>query len=282
LQSASEYGWRGRVLFNGGYYPAQNLPWDYAPRWFLISTPPVVIVGALLSLLVLRKGWILHRAALWTVAVLPVVAVIVKNATLYDGVRHLLFVYPVLVVLAASGWAALLSTANRPWVRRSAAAALAVGLANILVFNVRAYPHQGVYFNELVGGPRGAMGKFDLDYWGNCVLEAVAWTADAARSSQGRVVVSGNPAHLVQINAERFPGLSFATGRHDLSVRLNRGSPRGVAELAARTDALYKVQTPDGAVLCVVLPGPAFADSRSRISLPATQSSLLSSESPTP
>ena len=28
-----------------------------------------------------------------------------------------------------------------------------------------------------IGGPRGAFGRYDMDYWGNCVLEAIAWSA---------------------------------------------------------------------------------------------------------
>jgi hypothetical protein len=33
-------------------------------------------------------------------------------------------------------------------------------------FMIRNHPHQHVYFNSLVGGVRGAEGRFDLDYWG--------------------------------------------------------------------------------------------------------------------
>jgi hypothetical protein len=93
------------------------------------------------------------------------------------------------------------------------------------------------------------------------------------------VVVSGNPWHLVQLNAERFPELSFAMGRHDLSIRLNRGSPKGMIELATREDALHRVQTPDGAVLCVVLPGPAFAAWQSSYA-PSGQSTSLRPDGP--
>ena len=125
------------------------------------------------------------------------------------------------------------------------------------------------------GGPRGAFAKFDLDYWGNCVLEAVAWSAQAARLSGRSIVISGNPFPLAQLNAARFPDLVFSPpnrGTHHLAVLLNRGSAKGVTELANREDALYRVQTADGAVLCVVLPGPAFAELRPHLSLPPAHS----------
>ena len=276
LLSFAAASWSGLVLFNGQGYAAPNLPWYYAPEWFLISTPPVVIAGAMLSMFVSRRGgWTLSRTALWALAVFPVLLVILRDSTLYDGIRHLLFIYPILVVLAASGWTAWLSERNPPWLRRSVAVLLAAGLVNVLAFHVRAHPNQTVYFNELVGGPRGAFAKFDMDYWGNCALEAVAWSAEAARLSGRSIVISGNPFHLAQLNAPRFHGLVFSPpnrGKHHLTVLLNRGSAQGVMELANREGALYRVQTPDGAVLCVVLPGPAFAELRPHLSLPPAHS----------
>ena len=38
---------------------------------------------------------------------------------------------------------------------------------------VRLHPHEYVYYNELVGGVKGAEDKFELDYWGNSYAEAV-------------------------------------------------------------------------------------------------------------
>lgn len=260
LLGVANYDWNGRVLFDGERYPAASPRWPYAPTWFLISTPPVVIAGAILSILVTRgRLYTIRTLTLWGAALLPLFLVIVKGSTLYDGVRHLLFIYPIFVVLAASGWMGCLMQHNRPWLRRSAAVLLAAGLINILVFDVRAHPNQAVYFNELIGGPRGAFARFDMDYWGNCILQGVAWSANTARLAGRPIAISGNPEHLVQLDAERFPQLFFNRRKSQLLVRLARGSPEGVTELANQKDTLYRVATPDGAVLCVVLPGPDFA-----------------------
>jgi hypothetical protein len=263
LLGASNYSWSGNVLFNGRSYSAPNLPWYYPLLWFLISTPLVVIAGAILSVVAPRdREWSPRIAALWAMAAFPVFLVIAKDSTIYDGVRHLLFIYPILVVLASAGWAAWLSAHHRPSVRRSAAALLIAGLVTVLVFNARFHPNQTVYFNELVGGPRGAFARFDMDYWGNCVLQAVSWSASTARSSGRVITISGNPWHLVQLDADRFHELDFTPPHrpHQLAVHLNRGSAEAVSALANRGDALYRVRTPDGAVLCVVVPGPAFSE----------------------
>jgi hypothetical protein len=276
LLGNASFDWAGVVLFEGRNLVPERLPWYYVPWWFLISTPPVVLIGLGLSVCFPggRPG-ILRKAALWAMAVLPVAAAILMGSTLYDGIRHFSFVYPILIVLAASGWLASIREARRTWVRRSAAAALAAGVLAVVTFDIRFHPNQGVYFNALVGGPRGAYARYDMDYWGNSVLQAVKWSRDLARSLGVAVTISGNPDHLVLLDAERFPELSFTPrgqGRPYLWVRLARGPVEGLMELAEQP-ALHQVRTPDGALLCSVIPGPAYeelAEVRSRAESRAT------------
>jgi hypothetical protein len=260
LFEASDYHWAGQVLFEGRNYRAPDLPRYYSLRWMLISTPPVVLAGLVLACVPSSRGWAIRRLALAFVVLLPITLILIKGSTLYDGVRHLLFIYPAVVVLASSGWAATLSPARPRWARGLAAAALAAGIVNILVFQIRFHPNQTVYFNEFVGGPRAASARYDLDYWGNCVLQAVEWAAAKARAEGRPITVSGWPAHLVQLNAQRFPDLVFDRRDHEMLIRLSRGTRQAVLDLARREDALHRVETPDGAVLCVVLPGSAPID----------------------
>ena len=263
LLGAANYPWSGAVLFNGREYTPEELPWYYVPWWVLISTPPVVLAGAAWAACAWsNRESALRRVALWAVVVFPVAATIVMDSTLYDSIRHLEFIYPVLIVLAASGWTMVLCAPGRRLVRGIAAAGLALGLTSVLAFDVRFHPNQAVYFNALVGGPRGAFARYDMDYWGNCVLQAVEWSVDTARASGTVVTISGNPWHLVQLDAERFSQVSFtypARNRHYLEVRLARGPAAALRELAAQP-ALYQARTPDGVVLCTVRPGPAFGE----------------------
>jgi hypothetical protein len=52
-------------------------------------------------------------------------------------------------------------------------AASAIVLAPGVVGIVRLHPYEYVYYNELVGGVRGAYGQFELDYWCTSYREAV-------------------------------------------------------------------------------------------------------------
>ena len=265
------YPYGAPMLFAGRVITADALPLSYVPWWFLITTPPVVIAGVALAL---TLGWTSARrpvALLAGVAAFPMVMAVAMQTTLYDGVRHLLFAYPPLVVLAAGGWASLAAVVRHPVGRRVTLATLIAGLIGTATWEARAYPNEIVYFNGLVGGPRGAFGRYDMDYWGNCLLEAVAWSANLAHDNGRALVISGDPTGIVQQNSYRFSELQFAPPsrrQHHLDVRLARGSTAGVQGLATRTDGLYRVTTHDGAVLCVVVPGPAFDNLGPEVRMP--------------
>jgi hypothetical protein len=164
LFGVAQFDWSGEVLYRGVDISGDALPWDYVPVWFVISTPPVVMLGLLVSWLRITNAesrW--HVLALWGMVLFPAVAVMFRGSTLYDGIRHLLFVYPVVVIIAAGGWTALFSRVNQPYAA-VAWGVLLLGVGEVLYFSVRNHPNQIVYVNALVGGPRGAFFRFDLDY----------------------------------------------------------------------------------------------------------------------
>ena len=267
LRGVSSYDWSGVVLFGGQKYSAGDIPSSYLPTWFLIATPPVVLAGMALSIVPRIRGWGFARLALWGTALLPIVLIIVRDSVVYDGMRHALFAYPPMAVLAASGWMGVLSHRRR-WLRTGGVVLLVLGLANILAFNVRSYPNQVAYVNELAGGPRGAFGRYELDYWGNCLLQGLDWSAEMARRARMSVIVWGQPEHIVEFDAERFPELIVAPDRtdpHHLQVRLLRDSIEDVRTMAARDDIVHRVMTADGAVLCAVYRGPDFEELNQRL-----------------
>ena len=144
-----------------------------------------------------------------------------------------------------------------------AAVALGLGLLEPAVFHWRNHPNQAVYFNALAGGPRGAFGRYELDYWGNSLLQGARWADGAARASGIRLVVSGAPHHVVRDDVRRFGSLEYARedlAAHHLALLVLRGPRQDVLDLARRTDILYAVTTADGTPLTVVVPGPRYAE----------------------
>jgi hypothetical protein len=273
LAQVSKFGWSSYMLFDGRDVFALDTPWDYVPRWALLTLPMGMLVGSMLSLRLLRPSAVHQRTALalWAVVLFPVVYIIGVHATMYDGIRHLLFIFPPIAVLAAAGWASVLQ-GRSVVVRVLATAALIVGIARPALFMVQDHPNQVVYFNELAGGPAGAYGRYEMDYWGNCLLQAVQ-LVDAITPGTVRPVVSGRPLHIVRADAARYPRIAVTepeAGLHAFELVLSRGSRAEVTQLALRPDALARVTTRDGALLCTVLPGPAYGQQAGSTGGPAS------------
>jgi hypothetical protein len=271
LRDAGDFNWDGTMLFNGAEITAKNPPWSYLPTWMAITIPPVVLLGLVLAIVAAGKDARYRRAGLigmWCIAALPLVAAIAARSTLYDGWRHLLFIYPAVIVLSAAGWHFLINERQRSRVRIISIALLVAACLEPLLFMARNHPNEVVYFNSLAGGPRGAMQRFELDYWGNSLLQAVEWTARFARRSGVPLCISGEPYTIVRGNAQRFKSVYPeypSRHAHHIELVLARGPRTALQQLASRQDILHIIKTADGAPLAYVLPGPRFDEVRDRL-----------------
>jgi hypothetical protein len=266
---ASGFSWGNPSLFMGEEISGTAVPWYYLPTWLAISVPAVVLAGMVFALarLAFAEPSRPRLAALWALFLFPAVAAMVRHVSLYDGIRHMLFIVPPMAVLAAAGWDFLLRSAQ-PNVRAIVALAFAVMIAEPVLFQIRNHPHQTVYFTPVVGGPRGAFARYDMDYWGNCVLEATEWASRQAERAGAPLGVASNAWEVVAMDIGRFSTLYFRQQRHTgwhLNILLLKGSSEHISEVAANPGALYHVRTADGTPLCVVLPGPDYPQVHARL-----------------
>jgi hypothetical protein len=107
----------------------------------------------------------------WAAAVVPIAAIILQSSTLYDGIRHVLFLIPMLAVVASFGFLRLAPLLRRFPATTAAVAGAYVGHA-VLAF-VLLHPLQYAAFNVFTGGVTGAYGRFEQDYWSLAVLPAL-------------------------------------------------------------------------------------------------------------
>ena len=170
-----------------------ELPWSYIPEQWLARLPIgflALLVTAFGFGIAAAIGWLrtdlahgrLRDATLrlarsrnillvWVAALVPVAFLMVTRPTLYDGVRHTLFVIPMLALLA--GWA-LVRLAHLIGRARLAAAPLAlVYLTAVLANLATLHPLEYIATNAFTGGTAGSYGRFDLDYWSAAATEAL-------------------------------------------------------------------------------------------------------------
>jgi hypothetical protein len=185
-----------RTLFAGHYFPATDLPWAYLPVHILLALPELVLVFLVASPFVavwalrrhvgaLDRSAVLGRLIVAFAILFPVGYAIAIKAVLFDGMRHFIFVLPLIAAIAALVADRAIDHLRTPRVRRVALSAAAVyGLVQIGVM-ARLHPDEYVYYNGFIGGVNGAQGLFKLDYWANSYAEAVHGLREYLKAQYG-------------------------------------------------------------------------------------------------
>jgi len=120
-----------------------------------------------LLLLALERG----KLVVWVAATMPIAFLIWRHSTLYDGIRHVLFVIPMLGLLGGIALVDLAVLSGPRLIALVCAAVVYVGGA--IVNFALLHPLEYVAINVLAGGVQGAYGKFELDYWSAAGTEAL-------------------------------------------------------------------------------------------------------------
>ncbi len=197
-------------LFMGRVHPFWAAPGGYAAVWLAITLPLPTLVLALYGLP--ARAWALWRGrgddgqgvrtwapwllvALWVLG--PLVMPLLRPTALYDTVRQLLFVVQALAILAADGavrsHAWLRTRLSRAWARRAFVGALALAYVEVIARMIHLHPYESLYFSPVVGGLRGAAGRFDVAHYSETYREGFAWLAsNAARPVYLHVTGNGN------------------------------------------------------------------------------------------
>lgn len=197
-------------IFEGKKYYMKNFPWYYEPKSMMITIPLFVLAGAVIALLLTAlyykkiKTW--HIALFLFATVFPVFYVIYKKSAVYSSWRHLLFVYPTIVVMAALGWQKLMHFIKMKNLRWLPVAILVFLVGKVGAWMVKNHPYQYLYYNEIVGGVKGAYGYYETDYWCQSPRAAMEWLLEHEnlKNTKKRVFVgSNNESHSMSYYAEK-------------------------------------------------------------------------------
>jgi len=196
LNDFSHHAYGYQVLLDGTYYWPKDVPWTYVPTYTLLKLPELtvllVVAASALSL------WALTRASTWRdparlialasvgfAVVFPVAYAVGIGATVFNGMRHFLFILPPLAVIAALMLDRAIDYATALRLGRALAAMLALYAGYHLSVLTRLHPNEYVYYNAFIGGVEGADGLYKLDYWGNSYAEAVRGLESVLRERYG-------------------------------------------------------------------------------------------------
>jgi hypothetical protein len=180
LSEFTNLGIKIRVLFQGENLMSDKTAWYYPIVWITKTIPLAVLVGfwggvALFAWLIRRLPAIPVGLAVFA-AIFPVAYIIYKDSILHDGWRHIMFVYPGIVVTASVFWIAMERFAGKwPFGKYIVWGLVALGTFDAAAFIVRNPTLSYVYFNPIGGGLKGAFGYYETDYCGVGVKQALNW-----------------------------------------------------------------------------------------------------------
>ena len=178
LNVAEKFPVQIKILFEGAHISSTEVPWHYIPKWLLISTPLFGLIGLLASFLLIpylrTQKKLLLLGFLYFSIVFPIGYVIYKKSVLYDTMRHFFFVYPSIIILSGIAFDYLLKIMpdKKKYILVGAIVLLIFSPARFMLAN---HPNEYVYFNEIVGGIKGAYGNYETDYYMNSVKQSADW-----------------------------------------------------------------------------------------------------------
>jgi hypothetical protein len=166
----------GRPAFLLGDYSTFGW-WGYFPIAIALKTPTVLLVLIGAAVLTGDGRRTVFRDLNGMFVVLPSVLflTIAMFAAINIGLRHVLPIYPFLIVLGAAGARGLVGT--RPWRYRAVFAAVALAA---VVEAASAYPDPLTFFNIFAGGPKNgfqSLADSNVD-WGQALKPLGVWMKD--------------------------------------------------------------------------------------------------------
>jgi hypothetical protein len=176
--------WRGYhyILVNGDYYLYADIPKSYlftniiykSPEYFLLTY--IIFFGLFINYksYFTRKFKFFNYKMIWifSIIVYPFVLLYFTPFSIYDGLRHVLWMLPYLCIIPALTIYFLFKNLKKTIVKLASSILLIFTV--FFVFNFLSItPYQYTYLNILNGNKKNNIKKFENDYWGASLKELV-------------------------------------------------------------------------------------------------------------
>jgi hypothetical protein len=176
IKEMSHYHWSGSIPYLGRSVSATKLPWHYIPLWIFITTPLWYSLLLLVAIVILVKNLLLDTKTFFTEQkfllfflisfITPILSVIFLHSVVYNGWRHVYFIYPSFILLSVYGLMQLCKFKNGRFAKLFAFITL-ISISLVSCSMIIDHPSQNTYFNllgRIIFTP--VEKNFEMDYWG--------------------------------------------------------------------------------------------------------------------
>jgi len=149
--------WNGQILYLGQFLTREQRPWHYLFVWLLISTPVFITIMHFISFKFALKDNLL-KLVLFTIY-LNFIAYLLLNPVIYNGLRHFLYLLPLIAITAAI---VIIKTINIRFVKY-----IYLFFAIFIGYQMfKLHPYEYIYFNPIAKKVFNIEKTFETDYWG--------------------------------------------------------------------------------------------------------------------
>lgn len=181
-ESMSVFRWDNQVFFNATYTKASQLPWYYLTEYIAITSPILWVVAGAIGILTVvflflkqpLRSFIKPENNFVFVNLLlfigTLTAIAVLDSIVYDGWRHVFFIYPSFIILGVY----FLNYIRGRKAEYVVKTAIIAQLLITLVFNIKYHGFEHTYFNAFAPTNKGNIRyNFEMDYWGTTYKQGI-------------------------------------------------------------------------------------------------------------
>ena len=217
LKEFTNIGTGIKTIFEGKQMMSNMLPVSYAPKYLLITTPIITLVGLFGSFiyLAIKKDKItLEIFFILFCLFSPLLFVIYKHSNLYGGIRHLLFLIPLAVIMAGYFWSSIINIKNK-WISIISICIFIILLSLPIKHYLKNHPYEYIYFNELIGGFKNAYGDYESDYYFNSLKATADYLKKDTEINNGKpTIIATNHSSIMQQYFRNYPNVTIIYSKY--------------------------------------------------------------------
>ena len=205
------------ILYNGKMTGIFYLPRTYLLNFFIITTPFIYLFSFLVSIYFYSKKLLkfnindeeINIDFLFLFLFLaPILIVITLKTPLFDGWRHMYFVYAFFVYIVVLGIKSLVEYLNdKKNIKIFLSILFFLSLFQIGFTMINEHPYQNVYFNFLAG--KELNNKYEIDYHGLSYRKAFEKVLQDDKRKDIKIWINGNPNNLYLIDESERKRLTW-------------------------------------------------------------------------
>jgi len=203
-----------RQIFDGKNEWSDFMPWYYLPKSMLITIPLTILAGLIFTYRLFRNGKSLIYIVLIFALIFPIIFAIVQKSNLYSSWRQFLFLYPVIILISSIAIYSFISNLRNRFIKWAIVLALLAITIHPVSFMIKNHPYEYLYYNQIVGGLKGAYGNYETDYYYVSQTEAAEWLIDHLKE-KGNDSAQVGASYTVEWHFRKQPGIRTSYFRYE-------------------------------------------------------------------